>query len=36
MSEEILEISVNIDQHFDIKFNWVGGFLSVITRLLGI
>lgn len=33
MSNEVLEISVNIDEHFDISFNLIEGFLSSILKI---
>ncbi|WP_432714105.1 phenylalanyl-tRNA synthetase subunit alpha [Pedobacter sp.] len=33
MSKEVLEISVLVDEKFDVKFNWAEGFLGVILSL---
>jgi hypothetical protein len=32
MSKEVLEISVNIDEHFDISFSIVEGILGMILK----
>jgi len=35
MSNEILEISVLVDEKFDVKFDLVDGILGFILRILG-
>ena len=35
MSNEILEISVNVDEQFDVDFNLAHGLLGVILKILG-
>ncbi|KQR72534.1 phenylalanyl-tRNA synthetase subunit alpha [Pedobacter sp. Leaf176] len=32
MSNEILEFSVQVDEKFDLKFNWAYGFWSAAFR----
>ncbi|MES2417039.1 MAG: phenylalanyl-tRNA synthetase subunit alpha [Bacteroidota bacterium] len=36
MSNEVLEISVSIDEHFDINFNLTAGFLNSIFKIFSI
>lgn len=33
MSKEVLEISVYVDEHFDVDFNLAPGFLGFFFRL---
>ncbi|ACU05815.1 MULTISPECIES: hypothetical protein [Pedobacter] len=35
MSKEILEISVLVDEKFDVKFDLVDGFLGLILKIFG-
>ncbi|MBE9602812.1 phenylalanyl-tRNA synthetase subunit alpha [Pedobacter sp. MC2016-24] len=35
MSNEILEISVLVDEKFDMSFNLAGGVLGLILRIFG-
>ena len=35
MSKETLEISVNIDEHFDVSFNLVQGLFGFILKFFG-
>lgn len=35
MSKEILEISVMVDEQFDVNFNWLEGFLGLILKIFG-
>lgn len=35
MSQETFEISVNIDEHFDVSFNLVVGVLGLILKVFG-
>ena len=32
MSKEILEFSVQVDEKFDLKFNWLDGFWGVAFK----
>lgn len=35
MSKEVLEISILVEEKFDISFNLVSGFLGLILKVLG-
>ncbi|TCD02434.1 phenylalanyl-tRNA synthetase subunit alpha [Pedobacter psychroterrae] len=35
MSKEILEISVMVDEKFDVSFNLVNGFFGFILKVFG-
>lgn len=35
MSKEILEISVSIDEKFDLKFNWMDSFWAKAIIFIG-
>ncbi|MGF1923481.1 MAG: phenylalanyl-tRNA synthetase subunit alpha [Bacteroidia bacterium] len=35
MSKETLEISVNVDEQFDVEFNLVEGLFGFILRIFG-
>jgi len=35
MSKEILEFSVQVDEKFDLKFNWVDGFWGAAFKFFG-
>jgi hypothetical protein len=35
MSKEVLEISVNVDEQFDVDFNLVQGLFGFILRFFG-
>ena len=35
MSKEILEISVMVDEQFDVNFNWLEGFFGLILKIFG-
>lgn len=35
MSKEVLEISVMVDEHFDVKFNWLEGLFGLILKVFG-
>ncbi len=35
MSKEVLEISVMVDEQFDMKFNWLEGAFGLILKVLG-
>jgi hypothetical protein len=35
MSKEILEISILVDEKFDVSFNLVEGFFGLILRIFG-
>jgi hypothetical protein len=35
MSKEILEISVMVDEQFDVKFNWLDGLFGLILKVFG-
>jgi hypothetical protein len=35
MSKEILEISILVDEKFDVNFNLVEGFFGLILRIFG-
>ena len=34
MSQEILEFSVQVDEKFDLKFNWLDGFFWKLVSLI--
>ncbi|MDQ7947722.1 MAG: phenylalanyl-tRNA synthetase subunit alpha [Pedobacter sp.] len=33
MSKEVLEISVMVDEQFDVKFNWLEGALGLVLNI---
>lgn len=33
MSQEILEISVRVDEYFDVEFNWAEGVFGLIVEV---
>ena len=35
MSKEILEFSVEVDEKFDLSFNWVDGFWATALKFFG-
>jgi len=35
MSKEVLEISVMVDEQFDMKFNWLEGAFGLILKVFG-
>jgi len=35
MSKEILEFSVQLDEKFDLKFNWSDGFWDAALKFFG-
>lgn len=35
MSKEILEFSVQVDEKFDLKFNWLDGFWCTAFKFFG-
>jgi len=35
MSKEILEFSVQLDEKFDLNFNWADGFWDAALKFLG-
>ncbi|WP_131539288.1 phenylalanyl-tRNA synthetase subunit alpha [Pedobacter nototheniae] len=35
MSKEVLEFSVQIDEKFDLNFNWLGGFWGAALKFIG-
>jgi hypothetical protein len=35
MSKEVLEISVNVDEQFDVDFNLVQGLFGFILKIFG-
>ncbi|WP_324372817.1 phenylalanyl-tRNA synthetase subunit alpha [Pedobacter sp.] len=35
MSNEILEVSVLVEEKFDMSFNWLGGLFGFILRVFG-
>ncbi|MDN3587037.1 phenylalanyl-tRNA synthetase subunit alpha [Pedobacter aquatilis] len=35
MTKEILEISVSIDEKFDLQFNWLDGFWASALKFIG-
>lgn len=35
MSQEVLEISVKVEEQFDISFNLTGGVLGLILKVFG-
>ncbi len=35
MSKETLEISVNVEEHFDVSFNLLDGFFGVVLEFFG-
>jgi hypothetical protein len=35
MSSEILEISVSVEEKFDMSFNWLSGLFGFILKVFG-
>lgn len=35
MSKEVLEISVMVDEQFDVNFNWLEGIFGIILKVFG-
>jgi len=35
MSKEVLEISILVDEKFDVNFNLAGGFFGIILSVFG-